>query len=132
MGKARGFSIWPKTSGNKIVFGSVAASVRYMALHSFIAVAPLIWWVALYFVMRHLGVIKMVSSLPDMNLAQLKKVAGGLSLKHVIFIWLFFQLLWAGWLSTQDIKNFFKGAFSVSGLVCILAGAAVYLLLKTT
>lgn len=122
----------PKASGNKIVFGSVTASVRYMALHSFIAAAPLIWWVALYFLMRYLGLIKTVSSLPDMSFAQLKKMAGGLSLKHVLLVWLFFQLLWAGWPSTGDIKNFFRGAFSVSGLVFILAGAAVYFLLKTT
>jgi hypothetical protein len=129
LGKPKGFSIWPKTSGNKMVFGNVSASVRFMVLHAFIAAAPLVWWVALYFLLKFVGLITFLHALPDMGFDQFTKKAGNLSLKHIIVVWLIFQLLWAGCLSTQDIKNFFKGIFSASGLAFIVAGTAVVILM---
>jgi len=121
LGKAEGFSVFPKIDGDRFIFGSVKSRARYKVLTSFIAVAPLLWWVVLFLVMRHLHIIRISSGMPEVYTGRILKRISSFSYSDAFFLWLFIQMLWAGRLSMQDIKNFFKGVFSVSGFVLISA-----------
>lgn len=128
LGKAEGFSVFPKIEGDRFIFGSVKSRARYKVLSSFIAAAPLVWWAVLFFVLRHFHIIRISSGMPEINANMIIKRIETFSLSDLFYIWLFIQILWAGKLSMQDIKNFFKGVFSISGLVLILASAALFYL----
>ena len=39
------------------------------------------------------------------------------SFSDLFYLWVFIQLLWAGHLSVEDLKNVLKGMLSVSGIV---------------
>jgi hypothetical protein len=128
LGKAEGFSVFPKIEGDSFIFGSVKSRARYKVLTSFIAAAPLIWWGVLFFILRHLYIIRISNGMPEVQTDMTIKRIKSFSLPDLIYIWLFIQLLWAGRLSMQDIKNFFRGVFSVSGFVLISALVVLFYL----
>jgi hypothetical protein len=120
LGKAEGFSLVPRIEGDSFVFGSVRARVRYKVLLSLIAIAPLVWWLILFWVLRHLYVIRMTNGIPRINFSVMWPMLKSFSLRHAFFLWLFMQMLWAGKLSLQDVKEALRSLFSLSGLVVIL------------
>ncbi len=127
LGKAEGFSIMPHVEGGSFVFGSVKSRVRYKVLSSFVAMAPLLWWAVLFLILRHLRLIELSGRMPNVRFGFLVERLQSFSVKDALFIWLFLQMLWAGMLSTQDVKNFFKGLLSVSGCVLVaIAAVLVY------
>ncbi len=89
------FNLFPRRVGNRIVFGSVVARYRPGISMSLSAIAPLIWWVVLYYFVQ------------DEKIGLLKQDI--YSVKLILKLYIAFLLLWAGKLSTQDIKMFFKG-----------------------
>lgn len=125
LGKPEGFSLMPKIEGGSFIFGSVRYRVRYKVLSSFIASAPLLWWVFLILMLLHFKLIQMSGWIPHLSYSLIWQRLKSFSLSDAVFVWLFIQLLWAGRLSSKDIKNFFIGIFSVSGLVLISAIALV-------
>lgn len=130
LGKPEGFSLMPKIEGGSFIFGSVRYRVRYKALSSFIASAPLLWWVVLVRMLLYFKLIQMSGWIPHLNYSLIWQRLKAFSFSDGIFIWLFIQLLWAGRLSSKDIKNFFSGIFSVSGFVLISAIAIVLYALR--
>jgi hypothetical protein len=76
-------------------------------------------------IMVHLGLLRTGSGMPEVDVAPALGRLRDFSLPDLLFIWLFIQLLWAGRLSLTDIKNFFRGLLSVSGLVFLSAAAAL-------
>jgi len=119
LGKPVGFSILPRIDGDSFIFGEVRARVRYKVLGVFIALAPLLWWVVLFFMLRH---ILPASLGPEwLNITTFLKKLKALSLRDVFPLWLAFQLLWAGRLSMQDLKTCLRGIVSPSGLFLILS-----------
>lgn len=127
LGKAEGFSVWPRAEDNSFVFGSVRSRTRYKVLSSFIAIAPLLWWVGLFFLLRYLRVIGR-NGVPEINFGMGVDTLKSFSLSDAFLLWLFTQILWAGKPSLQDIKNFFRGLFSVSGLLFISIAAGLFYL----
>lgn len=125
MGKPEGFSLIPKIEGGSFIFGSVSYRVRYKVLSSFIASAPLLWWVVLVLMLLYFKLMQISGWIPHFNYSLIWQRFKSFSLSDAVFIWLFIQLLWAGRLSSRDIKNFFSGIFSVSGFVLISAIALV-------
>ena len=125
MGKPEGFSLMPKIEGGSFIFGSVSYRVRYKVLSSFIASAPLLWWVVLVLMLLYFKLMQISGWIPHFNYSLIWQRFKSFSLSDAVFIWLFIQLLWAGRLSSRDIKNFFSGIVSVSGLVLISAIALV-------
>ena len=129
MGKPEGFSVLPAIEGGSFIFGSVRYRVRYKVLSSFIASAPLLWWVVLVLMLLYFKLIQMSGWIPHFNYSLIWQRLESFSLSDAIFVWLFIQLLWAGRLSSKDIKNFFSGIFSVSGFVLIaITALSIYFL----
>ncbi|OGW33406.1 MAG: hypothetical protein A2X59_00185 [Nitrospirae bacterium GWC2_42_7] len=128
LGKAEGFSVIPKIEGDRFIFGSVKSRARYKVLTSFIAAAPLVWWVVLFLVMRHFHIISISNGMPEINTDMIIKRIETFSLSDLFYLWLFMQMLWAGKLSMQDIKNFFGNLFSISGIILILTVAILFYL----
>ncbi|KAF0145978.1 MAG: hypothetical protein FD156_346 [Nitrospirae bacterium] len=129
MGKPEGFSLIPKIEGGSFIFGSVSYRVRYKVLSSFIASAPLLWWVVLVLMLLYFKLMQISGWIPHFNYSLIWQRLKSFSLSDAVFIWLFIQLLWAGRLSSKDIKNFFSGFFSVSGLVLIaITALSIYFL----
>jgi hypothetical protein len=124
LGKAEGFSVWPRVEGNSFVFGSVKSRTRYKVLSSFIAIAPLLWWAGLFLLLRHLRIVG-ANGMPTIHFGMIVDTLKYFSLSDAFLLWLFVQILWAGKPSLQDIKNFFRGLFSVSGLLLILITAGL-------
>ena len=124
-GKAEGFSVLPKTEGNRFVFGSVRSRTRYRVLSSFIAAGPLLWWGLLFLILIHVRVVRLTGGMPAIDFGPVLKKLRSFSWGDLFFIWLFLQFLWAGRPSMQDIKNFFRGLLSVSGAVFLAAAAAL-------
>jgi hypothetical protein len=128
LGKAEGFSVRPKVEGGSFVFGSVKSSSKYKVLSSFIAIAPLLWWVVLVLILRYLHVIGAGNSVPAIHFGMMVKKLKSFSLSDAFFLWLFMQILWAGRPSLQDVKNFFRGFLSVSGILLIsMAAGLIYM-----
>lgn len=123
LGKPEGFSILPRIDGGSFVFGEVRAKVRYKVLGVFIATAPLIWWVVLYFMVKHILPASQVPGMQDLNIAAVPEKLKSFSLSDIFLLWFACQLLWAGRLSMQDMKTCFSGTASPSGLFLILAAA---------
>jgi hypothetical protein len=126
LGKAEGFSVVPRRERNTYVLGSVKSRTRYKVLSSFIALAPIIWWFISFLILQHLRVLGMGRTWPHIHFSAIAKILRVLTLVDVFFLWLFFQLLWAGKLSLPDIKNVFRGLFSFSGAVLVVAAASTY------
>ncbi|MFI5295123.1 MAG: hypothetical protein ACHQ0Y_08890 [Thermodesulfovibrionales bacterium] len=133
LGKAEGFSVWPRIEGGNFVFGSVKSRTRYKVLSSFIAAAPVIWWVVLVLTLRYLHFIGTLNGIPSINFGMISMKLKSFTSSDTFFIWLFLQILWAGRPSLQDVKNFIRGVFSVSGimLLSVVAGL-IYLLLRVS
>ncbi len=131
LGKADGFSVVPRKEGDRYVLGSVKSRTRYKVLSSFIAMAPLIWWLVLFLVLRHLHFIGMGRILPQVHFTAIAGKIRSFTPRDAFFLWLFIQMLWAGKLSLPDVKNIFSGLFSVSGIVLIGVVAAAYYLTHT-
>ncbi len=117
LGKAEGFSVIPRTEGNRFVLGSVRYRVRYKFLSSFIAVAPLAWWAILFLILLYLHIIRLRNGIPIIGYELIAKKLRSFSFSDAFYLWVFMQMVWAGHLSVQDTKNVFRGIFSVSGLV---------------
>jgi hypothetical protein len=130
LGKAEGFSVWPRVEGNSFVFGSVKSRTRYKVLSSFIAIAPLLWWVVLFFILRYLRVIGAGNGMPEINFGMTVDKINYFSLSDAFLLWLFVQILWAGRPSLQDIKNFFRGLLSISGFLLLLTAAGLIYLIR--
>lgn len=130
LGKAEGFSVLPKIEGDRFIFGSVKSRARYKVLTSFIAASPLVWWAVLVLILMHFHVIRISSGMPEIDTGMIIRRIESFSLPDLFYIWLFMQMLWAGKLSMQDIKNFFRNLFSVSGFVLISAVAALIYFFK--
>jgi len=131
LGRAEGFSVWPKIEGNSFVFGSVKSRTRYKVLSSFIALAPVIWWGVLVLALRYLHFIGTPNGVPSINFGMIVMKLKAFTSSDALFLWLFLQIVWAGRPSLQDVKNFISGFFSVSGVMLISAVAAVIYLLFT-
>lgn len=119
LGKAEGFSVFPKIVGDRFIFGSVKSRARYKVLTSFIAAAPLVWWMVLFLVMRHFHIMSISNGIPAIQMDIIIRKIESFSLPDLFYVWLFMQFLWAGKLSMQDIKNFFMNVFSISGFALI-------------
>ena len=126
LGKAEGFSVMPRIEGRRFVLGSVRSRVRYKVLSSFIAAAPLCWWAVLLLMLFSLSVVHIRSGSPIIPPELFIKRLKSFSLPDAFFLWLFIQLLWAGHLSVQDLKNVLKGLFSVSGLVFLFVATGLF------
>jgi hypothetical protein len=127
LGKPEGFSIVPRTDGDSFIFGEVRARVRYKVLGVFISTAPLVWWVVLFFMVKHILPSSQVSGMQGLSIAIFLEKLKSLSTFDVFPLWFAFQLLWAGRLSLQDMKTCLRGIVSPSGLFLI---SAVVLLVK--
>jgi hypothetical protein len=128
LGKVESFSVMPRIEGKRFVLGKVRSSVRYKFLSSLIASAPLVWWAILLLILLYLHIIRINNGMPGISSGVVLKRLRSISFPDVFFLWVFIQLLWAGRLSVQDLKNVFKGMFTVSGLV-FLSVAVILLLL---
>jgi hypothetical protein len=117
LGKAEAFSVIPRIEGNRFILGSVKSRVRYKLLSSFIAAAPLVWWAILFLILLYLHIIRLRNGIPIIAYELIAKKLRSFSFSDVFSLWVFMQMVWAGRLSVQDIKNVFRGIFSVSGLV---------------
>jgi hypothetical protein len=121
-GRPAGFSVVPRISGDSLIFGNVKAGTRYKVFSSFIAVSPLVWWLVLYLLLVHFRAARAIIDIPGVHFAFGTR---SFSLPNLFLLWLAVQLLWAGRLSSQDIRTFFAGLFSLSGLFLALAASTL-------
>ncbi len=126
VGRPEAFSLVPRIEGDTLVFGEVKARVRYKVLSVFIAAAPIIWWVFLFFMGKHFLSVYHATYMQEFGIKMLLFKLKTCSFSDVFFLWIAFQLLWAGRLSLQDIKAGFKGIISPSGLVLILSAVLLW------
>ncbi len=119
-GRPAGFSVVPRISGDSLIFGSVKAGTRFRVFSSFIAIAPLVWWLVLYLFLAHFRVMRINRLTPGFDMTLSPGMMRFFSAGNLLLIWLAIQLLWAGRLSTRDIRTFFAGLFSLSGLFLVL------------
>jgi hypothetical protein len=124
-GSTKGFNIMPRRDGDNLIFGSVSAAVRYKVFWIFIGAAPLLWWVALYMLLKYYLTMHAVIQAPKVYIALSFQRLASPSPVDLLFLWLMIQLLWAGRLSLQDIKMCLAGLFSVSGAVLIAAAVVI-------
>jgi hypothetical protein len=117
LGKAEGFSVIPRIEGTRFILGSVKSRARYKVLSSFIAAAPLVWWAMTFFTLFYLHVIQVRNGMPIISSGLVAKRLKSVSLSDLFLLWVFIQLLWAGHLSLEDLKNVLRGLLSVSGMV---------------
>ncbi len=130
LGKAEGFSIIPRIEGTRFVLGSVRSRVRYKFLSSFIASAPLVWWAILFLTLLYLHIIQVRNGIPIIPSGLVAKSLKSVSFSDLFFLWVFVQLLWAGHLSVEDLKNVLKGILSVSGMVFLSVVTIVFYLFR--
>jgi len=119
LGKPQGFSIVPRIDGDSFIFGEVRARVRYKVLGVFIATAPLVWWVILFFMIKHILPASQGPDIQGLNIATFLEKLKSFSLRDIFDLWFASQLLWAGRLSMHDMKTCFRGIVSPSGLFLI-------------
>lgn len=112
-----GFTIIPKIKKDQVVYGHVLSIPKAKAAFVFISSAPLIWFVVLYFLLTHYGYL---TFLTEDGEAYFKiNYLEFFRLENWLLIYVSLQLIWAGTLSSQDIKMFLKGIFSISFLTII-------------
>ena len=126
LGKPEGFLVLPRIEGDSFIFGEVRARVRYKVLGVFIATAPLVWWVALFFMVKNILPVSQGPEMQGLDIAVLPEKLKTFSARDVFPLWVACQLLWAGRLSMQDIKTCFNGIVSTSGLVLILSAVLLF------
>ncbi len=124
-GSTKGFNIIPRRDGDRLIFGSVRAAVRYKVFWIFIGAAPLVWWVALYMLLKYYLIMHSVIEAPKVSIVLSLQRLPFPSVVDLLFLWLSTQLFWAGRLSMQDIKMCLAGLFSVSGAILIVAGGVI-------
>ncbi len=124
-GSAKGFNIVPRREGDNLIFGSVSAAVRYKVFWIFIGAAPLVWWVALYRLLKYYLVMHAVIETPKVYITLSFERLASASPVDLFFLWLATQLFWAGRLSMQDIKMCMAGLFSVSGAILIVTTGVI-------
>lgn len=129
-GKAGGFSVVPKIEGDRLIFGSVTSRTKFKVLSSFIALAPLVWWVALLLIAMHFQLIKVSDRGPEINLDPAFNKIRTFCRWDFFYVWLYIQMGWAGTLSSADIKNFFGGFLSASGIVLLSTAAIIVFLMR--
>ncbi len=129
LGKAEGFSVWPRVEGDSFVFGSVKSRTRLKVLSSFIAVAPVLWWAILYIILRRSHFIAGAGPTVTYVKAIVEKLKS-FTYADAFSLWLLVQIIWAGRLSLQDMRNFFSGLLSVSGFALLAIVAAFIYIAK--
>jgi len=102
----------------RVTYGYVSSAVRFKASFMLIGIAPLFLWLIPANIVLTEGWI----SIDTMKIYW----DTILRMRNLPFIYLFLQIFWAGFPSSQDWKVFFVGLFSVSGLVLILMGSMTY------
>jgi len=107
--------------------GSVHYRSRNGASSILISFAPKLYWVFLIYFLSHVSILSL----------DYEGLSCTLDISHVNWrnpltlasVYLITQFIWAGTLSTQDWKNIFQGAFTVSGLLLIFVTAIVSIVL---
>lgn len=126
--KVPGFTIIPKIKKDRVVYGHVYAIPKYNIFFTIIAAAPLVWFVALYYLLAYFG---FVSIDVDNGLLLFQLDYKDLFQFHNwLIVYISLQLIWAGTLSSQDIKMFFNGVFSISFAVFVLIAFAIYVFMN--
>lgn len=125
LGKAEGFSLLPRREGDNLVFGAVKSRTKFKVLSSFIAASPLLWWAVLFIMMVHFRIIRISGNMPRFDFGLAMRKIEHFSRWDFFYLWIFVQMIWAGKLSGADLKNFFRGFLSVSGLIFIIILAAI-------
>lgn len=110
--KISGFTIVPRINKNQIIYGHVIAIPRLNAAYTLVAIAPLIWIAALFYFLSASNML--FASFEKGYLSIEFNYREFFSFENILTIFISLQLLWAGTLSSQDIKMFFKGVFSLS------------------
>lgn len=120
-----GFTIVPKIKKDKVVYGHVYAIPLLRMFYIFIAAGPLIWIVALYYLLIETGYLHVVEMTDGRTLLGFDYI-NFFSFENWLVIYLSLQLLWAGTMSPQDVKMFFKGMFSLSFLIAFTIAFIAY------
>jgi len=126
--KISGFTIIPKIKKDRVVYGHVYAIPKYNMFYTIIAAAPLIWFVVLYYLLAYYGFVAM--DIDKETLLFQLDYKSLFQFKNWLIFYISLQLIWAGTLSSQDIKMFFNGVFSISFFVLILGIFVIYALLN--
>ncbi|MBW6487542.1 hypothetical protein [Sulfurimonas sp.] len=112
-----GFTIIPKIKKDQVVYGHVLSIPKFDIALVFISAAPLVWIVALYYILSHYGYISL--GFENGNIYFSADYSSFFSLSNWLLIYIALQLIWASTLSSQDIKMFFKGVFSPSSFILL-------------
>jgi len=126
--KVSGFTIIPKIKKDRVVYGHVYAIPKYNMFYIIIAIAPIVWFVALYYLLAHYGFVT-ININKETLLFQLD-YKSLFQFQNWFIIYLSLQLIWAGTLSSQDIKMFLNGIFSISFFVLLLGVFIIYALMN--
>jgi len=116
------FNLIPRIQKGYIVYGSVQSRVTYRAMFIPIALAPLLWWIVLYYFLQYMQVLTIVWDAEQLALSFAYQQFQDWQTWWILYISL--QLLWAGRPSDQDFAVFWQGVFSMSGVLMIGMGVA--------
>ena len=124
-GNIKSFSLWPHfNEDGSITLGAVVSAHRYKWAFVITSIAPLFSWVLLYFFVTRF--VLPVFDFSNFELFQFLKMF--FSMDMLLYLYISYLLFMAGILSRQDIKVFFWGLFSISGMIFLLSTIlAVYL-----
>jgi hypothetical protein len=119
-----GFTIIPRIKKDYVVYGHVFSIPRINASLVLISAAPLVWLVALYYLLLSYGFLYV--SLENGKLFFNLNYQKLFILDNWLILYVSLQLIWAGTLSSQDIRMFFKGLFSPSFIAIALVLVGIY------
>ncbi len=119
-----GFKIIPSIKEDRIVYGHVIAYPIYKMAYIIIAAAPLVWFYVLYLMLNYYGLLNL--NIENGSVYMEFDFYSFFSFSNLLIIYLSLQLVWAGTLSSQDIKMFFVGVFSLSSLIVISSLIIIY------
>lgn len=108
-GKVYSFSLSPKIKGNFDQYGEVVSSVPIKVFYLPIALAPLVWWAFLYFILTDTAIKVMIPA--PLNW------------------YLYFILAYAGKPSTVDVRVAFKTLISPSAMLFLFLPIFFYFIL---
>lgn len=130
LGRPAGFSILPRVQEDRVLFGSASVRVKYKVLGALVAAAPLLWWLVLYYtLLKQSRVLQISRAAVRIDTALLLYKVQHPAASDLVLLWLGIQLLWAGRLSTADLKAVAAGLCSPSGALALgLLGALLYAL----
>ena len=126
--KISGFTIIPKIKKDRVVYGHVYAIPKYNMFYTIIAAAPLIWFVVLYYLLAYYGFVAM--DIDKETLLFQLDYKSLFQFKNWLIFYISLQLIWAGTLSSQDIKMFFNGVFSISFFLFAISGFVIYVFMN--